>query len=567
MADAASVYSCARRYCATIPGAENPIMFPMFSEGRLILFNKRWLSAIKYVQQAAASVLPRALVFAFVVVLLPTSAQAFTYFDVIKRARALATERYVPPSNKVPESLRTLNFGQYQQIQQKPEFYLWNEEKSPFQIKLNHIGMQFTSPVKIHEVDGEAVRELGYNPEQFDFGSLDLDPAAMAGLGLAGFRVLHPINDAAKRDDEIASFLGATYFRMIGRGQVYGASARGLAIDTALPSGEQFPLFREFWIARPAPGDQSLTIYALMDAPSVTGAYRFILYPGDELVVDVDARLYFRQTVGKLGLAPLTSMYLYGSNQWPTIPNYRPELHDSDGLAIHNGNGEWLWRPLNNPRRLSVSSFRTDNPRGFGLMQRNRSFDRYEDLVDRYDLRPGVWVELKGDWGEGRLELVEIPTNDETNDNIVAFWVPDQLPEPDTPLQLSYRLYWTLDDTRFMDPNLAWVAQTRRAPGEVRGDDLVRRLDGTVGFVVDFQGNVLQELPHEAPVSAEITHNGNAEIVDAQVRRHPVIQGQRLLVRVKVKDAAKPVELRARLLSGETPISEVWSYQLTNEKE
>lgn len=497
----------------------------------------------------------------------PTQAGAFTFFDVIKRARALAAERYVPPGNKVPEALRSLKFGQYQQIQQKRDAHVWGNDNLPFQVKLNHIGMQFTTPVKIHVVDTEGVHELAYDPQQFDFGDLNIDKDALQGLGLAGFRVLHPINHADKLDDEIASFLGATYFRMIGRGQVYGASARGLAIDTALPSGEQFPFFREFWIARPARDDRHLTIYALMDSPSVTGAYRFVLHPGEELVVDVDVRLYFRQSVGKLGLAPLTSMFLFGANQPPSTPNFRPELHDSEGLAIHNGNGEWIWRPLNNPRRLSVSSFKIDNPRGFGLMQRTRAFARYEDLADRYDLRPSVWVEPKGGWGEGRLELVEIPTNDETNDNIVAFWVPDQLPGDNTPLELSYRIYWTMNDTRFHDPALAWVMQTRRAPGEVRGEDLVRRSDGTVGFVVDFKGDVLEKLGDDVPVSAEITHNGNAEVIGAEVHRHPVMQGQRLSFRVKPKEPGKPVELRARLMSGDTALSEVWSYQLTNDKE
>lgn len=495
--------------------------------------------------------------------LIGSSAQAFTYFDVVKRARALAAERYTPPVTTAPEALRALNFGEYQQIQQQHSTYHWSAEHSPFMVKYNHQGMQFSSAVKIHIVDAQGVREAAFSPDLFDYGDLGLDPAAFEGLGFAGFRILSALNSAEKPDDEVASFLGATYFRMIGRGQVYGASARGLAIDTALPSGEQFPRFTEFWIARPSRTDQHVTIYALLDAPSVTGAYRFTMTPGEDTVVDVRAQLYFRSTVGKLGVAPLTSMFLFGANQPSPTPNFRPELHDSDGLAIRTSRGEWLWRPLNNPRRLSVSAFQVDQLRGFGLMQRARSFMRYEDLEDRYELRPSVWVEPKGEWGPGRVELVEIPTGDETNDNIVAFWVPEAAPAAGQPLILDYRMVWTRNDLGFHDPNLGWVAQTRRSPGEIRGEDLVRRPDGTVMLRVDFRGQVLEDLDPGVPVVADVSADGNAEIVEAQVVRNPVSRGYRLLLRLKIKEAAKVSELRAFLKAGEMTLSEIWSYQLT----
>ena len=501
-------------------------------------------------------------------VMAASSAHGFTYFDVVKRARALAAERYTAPTPSAPESLRTLNFGQYQQIQQKPETYLWRGGNTPFQVKLNPMGMQFANRVKINEVDAQGVREVKFKPELFDYGSLQINPESLRDVGFAGFRVLNAINNPEKPDDEIASFLGATYFRMVGRGQVYGASARGLAIDTAQPSGEQFPRFTEFWIARPSARDEFLTIYALMDSPSVTGAYRIVMHPGEDTVAEVRVQLYFRSSVGKLGIAPLTSMFLYGSNQPPASPNFRPEIHDSDGLAIRSGTGEHIWRPLNNPRRLSVSSFQVDQLRGFGLMQRARSFMRYEDLEDRYELRPSIWVEPVGDWGKGRVELVEIPTANETNDNIVAFWVPGTTPAPGAALHLDYKLHFTRNDTGFHDPNLGWVAQTRRAPGEVRGDDLIRRPDGTVAFQLDFRGTVLEDLDPATPVLADVSSNGNAEIVRADVVRNPVTRGYRLTLRIKVKEPAKPVELRAFLKAGEMTLSEVWSYQLPpNDKE
>jgi len=490
------------------------------------------------------------------------AANAFTFFDVVKRARGLSAERYVAPANAGPEALRALNFGRYQQIQHHHERYLWSEDKGNFQLKYNHPGMQFSVPVRVNIVEEDGVKEAAFDPALFDYGNLEIDREAMKGLGFAGFRILNAINSPDKPDDEIASFLGATYFRMIGRGQWYGASARGLAVDTALPSGEQFPRFTEFWIVHPAPDAEAVVLYALMDSPSVTGAFRFEIRPGEDTVADVQSQLFFRSQVGKLGIAPLTSMFLYGSNQPSPTPNFRPELHDSDGLAIRSGNGELLWRPLNNPRRLSVSSFQITNPKGFGLMQRGRGFARYEDLEDRYELRPSVWIEPLGDWGKGRVELVEIPTADETNDNIVSFWVPEQMPAAGTPLRLNYRIYWTRNDIAFHDPNLSWVSQTRRSPGEVRGDDLIRRPDGTVALRVDFRGTVLEDLDPASAVVAEVSSNGNAEIVENRVVRNPATRGFRLILKVKPTDATKPTELRAFLRVGEMTLSEVWSYQL-----
>eukprot|EP00887_Chlorella_sp_A99_P004416 scaffold39.g4416.t1 len=432
--------------------------------------------------------------------LAPLSAEAFSFFDVAKKARTLATERYKAPEPNLPEALQQLKFADYQQVQFRSDRMHWRDAGTRFQLSFYHEGMHFNTPVKINEIDGEGVREIPFDPNDFDYGSLKIDAAALKRLGYAGFKVLYPINSADKRDDEIASFLGASYFRAVGKGQVYGISARGLAVDTALASGEEFPYFREFWIARPSREQRELVIYALLDAPRVTGAYRFVLRPGEDTIVDVKARVYLRANVNRLGIAPLTSMYLYGPNQPPTTPSYRPEIHDSDGLAIHTDNDEWMWRPLTNPRKLAVSAFIAANPKGFGLLQRGREFSRYEDLDDRYDLRPSVWIEPQSKWGKGSIQLVEIPTPDETNDNIVAFWVPDNQPEPNKPLDLNYRMTWTRNEAKIQAPKLGWVAQTRRSREEVKGPDLIRRSDGTTTFVVDFVGPLLGKLPPDTLV-------------------------------------------------------------------
>ena len=269
-----------------------------------------------------------------------------------------------------------------------------------------------------------------------------------------------------------------------------------------------------------------------------------------------------RDGVGRLGVAPLTSMYLYGSNQPWSQPNYRPRLHDSDGLAMHAANGEWIWRPLNNPRRLAVSAFGTENPRGFGLLQREREFHQYEDLDDHYEQRPSLWIEPKGDWGKGSVQLVEIPTGDETNDNIVAFWVPESVPERGKPLDLEYSMRWTLNNRLAHDSDQAWVMQTRRSRDENKGPDLIRRWDGSIAYIIDFVGPSLEKLKPEDALQAMVSADENGEIIESSIRPNKITGGQRLTLKVKVKDNEKPVELRAALKSGETVLTETWSYRV-----
>lgn len=414
-----------------------------------------------------------------------SSSWAFSIDDVAKQAQSLAGKGYEAPKSNLPSVFRDMKYADYQQIQFNHDKAYWNNLKTPFKLEFYHQGMYFDTPVKINEVTATAVKRIKYSPDYFTFGDVQHDKDTVKDLGFAGFKVLYPINSKDK-NDEIVSMLGASYFRVIGAGQVYGLSARGLAIDTALPSGEEFPRFKEFWIERPKPTDKRLTIYALLDSPRATGAYKFVVMPGRDTVVDVQSKIYLRDKVGKLGVAPLTSMFLFGPNQPSPANNYRPELHDSNGLSIHAGNGEWIWRPLNNPKHLAVSSFSMENPQGFGLLQRGRDFSRFEDLDDRYDLRPSAWVTPKGEWGKGSVELVEIPTNDETNDNIVAYWTPDQLPEPGKEMNFKYTITFSRDEDKLHAPDNAWVQQTRRSTGDVKQSNLIRQPDGTIILSHDF---------------------------------------------------------------------------------
>lgn len=488
--------------------------------------------------------------------LLPLHAQAFDFKDVALQARKSAAAPYVKPQKNLSSAVANLNYDQLRDIRFDPAKSHWRGQKLPFELAFFHQGRGFDSPVRIHEIIGKSVKEIKFDPASFSYGANTLTEKDLAGLGFAGFRVHYPINNA-KYKDEILAFLGASYFRAIGKAQRYGLSSRGLAIDTALSSGEEFPFFTDFWVERPVAGDKDLTIYALLDSPRVAGAYRFIVKPGTNTVVDVKVQLHLRANITKLGIAPLTSMYFFGENQRSQTEDYRPEVHDSDGLSIHSGTGEWIWRPLVDPKRLLVTSYSLMNPAGFGLMQRDRKFASYEDLEARYEERPSVWVEPKGDWGAGRVELIQIPTPDETNDNIVAFWVPANAPRPGVPFDMEYRLHWQKESEE--RPPLSWVAQSRRGHG------WLRKPDDSIAMMVDFEGPALKPLKPEDKVEAVVTSDSNGAVIETNIIRNEVTNGYRMTVRLRRIDDKLPVELRGYLSQGNNTLSETWSYILPPE--
>ena len=479
------------------------------------------------------------------------SCQAFNFEDVSQRARKLAASPQQASENKLPKEVQSLNYDQYRDIRYKADKAYWRDAKLPFELAFFHRGLYYDQPVRINEVVGSTVREIKFSPDLFDYGANKLDPEKLQGLGFAGFRVHYPLN-TTKYKDEVLVFLGASYFRALGKGQLYGASGRGLAVDTGLISGEEFPRFSEFWIERPDANARQLVFYALLESRRMTGAYRFVLRPGTDTVMEVKARLFLRENVTKLGLAPLTSMFFFGENQRSQLEDFRPEVHDSDGLSIQSGTGEWLWRPLVNPKRLLVSSFSLTNPVGFGMMQRDRNFDHYEDLESRYDRRPSVWIEPKGNWGAGRLELVQIPSPDETNDNIVSYWVPDSAPALQQPFDFEYRMLWQKDiETR---PPQSWVTQSRRGTGYLRTPD------GTFRFVVDFEGPALKKLPPDSKIDGVVWADANAEVIERTLERNEATGGWRVVIRLRRLDDAKVVELRCHLRGPNGTLSETWSY-------
>jgi periplasmic glucans biosynthesis protein len=479
---------------------------------------------------------------------------AFDFNDVAQRAKELAAAAYKRGPG-LPKELPRLDYDKYRDIRYRPDKFLWRAAKLPFELAFFHQGSFFEQPVRINEIAPDGVREILFDPDAFDYGANKIDRAKLRniGLGFAGFRV-HSALNTTKYKDEVLVFLGASYYRALGKGQNYGASARGLAIDTALATGEEFPRFVEFWIERPAPAARTLVIYGLLDSPRAAGAYRFVLRPGADTAMDVKARVFLRETVSKLAFAPLTSMFFFGENQRAPYEDFRPEVHDSDGLAVHLANGEWIWRPLVNPRRLLVTSFATTDPRGFGLMQRDRLPVHYEDTETRHELRPSVWVEPRGQWGAGRVELVQIPAPDETNDNIVAYWIADTPPALKEPYDLEYRLFWQKDNE--VRPPHAWVVQSRRGRGYVRNPD------NSISFLVDWEGPALKQLPAGAALEAVISSDANGQVLERNLWPNELTGGWRMSVRLRRVDTAKPVELRAQLRHASDVISETWSYVL-----
>ena len=319
-----------------------------------------------------------------------------------------------------------LGYDQYQSIRFRSDHALWADAGLAFRVQFFHVGRNFTEPVHLYEViDGQS-REILYDPAMFEWDKSGLDPSVMKDrAGFAGFRVQF----VTDWKDDVAAFLGASYFRAVGGDtRQYGLSARALAVDTAFPRPEEFPRFTSFWFERPAKEAGVLTLYALLDSPSIAGALRMQISPGGTQIMNIDSALYPRKPIERIGIAPLTSMFYYGENDRRAANDWRPEIHDSDGLSMWTGAGEWIWRPLTNPAQLHLNSYFDDSPRGFGLLQRDRDFDHYQDDGVYYDRRPSLWVEPKpgpnGGWGKGAVQLVEIPTVDETFDNIVAFWNP-----------------------------------------------------------------------------------------------------------------------------------------------
>ncbi len=485
----------------------------------------------------------------------PAAPQQFSFDLLSAEMQALAAAPFAVPE-RTPSFLDDLKYDDYRLIAFRPDRARWQEDDSFFRLHAFSMGWLFKDPVLLFEVTGEQATPMAVSTDDFEYLN-DLAtriPAHAEMPGVAGFRLHHPLN---RPDvwDELAAFLGASYFRALGRGNAYGLSARGLAVNSGLSRAEEFPRFSRFYIERPSGFRETITVHAALESESVTGAYRFVITPGDETVMEVTARLFFRADVEQLGIAPLTSMFLFSEKNRADFDDFRPNVHDSDGLRVVRNDGDVIWRPLNNPSRLSSSYFVEQGVRSFGLHQRDRNFENYQDPAAHYERRPSVDVEPLGDWGRGVVRLVEIPTDLEVNDNIVAFWVPNGQVRAGETREFAYRLRWGALAHDPGDPR-AYVYETRTGQGGVSG---VENTDGTRKFVVDFKGGLLGELGEGAEVEA-VTAVTRGTIVTQTLSPIAGSDVWRLVLDVAAEPGAT-VELAAYVAGYGRKLTELWLYQ------
>jgi glucans biosynthesis protein len=461
-----------------------------------------------------------------------------------QRAAELAMRPHALAALPAGAGRERLTYDQYRSIRFDPAAAIWSRENRTFAVDLLYPGFIFEVPVNINLVVGGTARRVLFTNERFAYGA-DVPLVAAAGehTGYSGFRVRAPIN-APDYLDEFLVFQGASYFRGIAKGQLYGLSARGLAVRTARPEGEEFPYFTDFWIERPPEQAEEIVIHALLQSPSVVGAYTFTARPGEETSVDVHVKLFPRVDLTAFGLAPLTSMFLFDASNRARFDDYRDAVHDSDGLQIVNGRGERLWRPLGNPRTLQTSAFLDHSPKGFGLLQRKRQFADFQDAEAQYDRRPSLWVEPSAEWGPGHVELVEIPSPREMNDNIVVYWQSATPIKAGESAEFSYRLRFTDEP---LDESLARVTATRVGQS-LNGN-------GHRSFVIDFKGagDVPDNLVPEV-------WSSTGEVFAP--RGHVVAQTGGYRVAFELDPGREDIiELRTVLYSNGKPWGETWLYR------
>lgn len=475
---------------------------------------------------------------------------AFDQAWLASRARALAAKPYVKRSRELPQVLVDRDWDQFHF---RPESALWAKLNSRFAVQFFHRSKLFRERIDVFEVVNGRATPITYDSSMFDYARSDLRADTLPrDIGFAGLRLTF---DHDPRD--VTSFLGASYFRAVAGNYQWGLSARGLAVNSGMPGrAEEFPMFTCFWLERPAPGVGTLIIHALLESESITGAYRFAITPGKVQVMDIDATLYPRKPIDRLGIAPGTSMFQCGENDKRMAYDVRPEIHDSDGLAMWTGKGEWIWRPLINPSEVAWNAFVDQKPRGFGLLQRDRNFENYQDDQIRYDPRPDLWVEPRSDWGRGTVQLLEIPTVDETFDNIVSFFCPEQKVKPGQELRYAYRLHWGLHPP--VVPPFARTTATRLGLGGVVGT----RKHYSCRFLVDFAAS-------GSPLSAALepvvlVSRGTVELATARVLKTGDAAGptryRAVFDIVPPDDSTAPIEIRMFLRSGGQPLTETWLY-------
>lgn len=548
----------------------------------------------------------------------------FTFAQVQEMAKKRAAAKYVPPPNVLPPQLKNLTPEQETGIFWKDTNRLWRKKGLPFQVDFYHVNQDVPGGPQINTVDRKGAHPLAYSPAFFNFLNLTINPPLPSTLPYGGFYLRYPINKPDSLDgfftvESTGALAGGNYFRTFAKDQVYGLSARGVALNTEVDGKkEEFPNFCEWWLYEPAYNATQITLNALLDSPSVTGAYEFIVHPGSVTSVDVHAMLFFRQKVDRLGLAPFSSMYLFGENSKDHFgDNVHPEIHDSDGILMHTGKDEWDWHPLQQTAFRQLNSYFDENPKGFGLVQRDRDFQHYQDLTNKYNDRPSAWVTPHGNWGKGKIQLVQLNSKDFNTDNVVVFWWPDQPVQAGDRLDLSYTIDFYMNDAERPPlaycketlincpapppppppPPLAAVVPTPAKPNASASPSVPAPKappatadakpaapkpnapasaapqpplppvplppTGTVPvqFVVDFIGNGIESIPANQPPDLNLICNPPGTYLrEKKVEKNGYDNSWRVTFTIIPAKPHVPSELLCRLMHNATPLTETWTY-------
>lgn len=492
----------------------------------------------------------------FILLLLATNFSAHADEGCFNHVKQIAEQLSHQPFSKTPMmqvDTGRITYDHYQHIKFRQLKTFWRDEDLPFQLEFMHPGMHYIYPIELFEWDNGSATPIKFSSKYFDYSEvkdlhIEKDEAKMS---FTGFRILSKMGktDSGDMHSETLVFQGASYFRALAEDQHYGLSSRGLAINTSVEGQEEFPDYTQFWLEKPAQNAATLHFCALLDSPSTTGATRFALTPGKSTELEVETQLYPRKAITEIGVAPLTSMFFHGENSPHQYGDYRPEVHDSDGLLLQQGK-QWTWQPLSEVPFFNVESHPMTSPTGFGLMQRDRNFDHYQDLEAWYHLRPSVWVKPLEDWGEGTVQLLRLPTQSDMYDNVVAYW---KSAAGQAFTHLHYRLSWRSDDPpSHITGKVVATRATNQAVDGLPGHK------GRIRFIVDFNKvPKLAELP-----KAEVKFNGKGQTKPAVVQENPYIKGWRVIAAVFPETCEGPMELTIRLTDGRNPVSETWSYPI-----
>lgn len=474
-----------------------------------------------------------------------------TFLDLEAYAEQLAKKPYTPPQHPLDPFFDKLEYDGHRQIRFKGDKALYGADS--YHVEFFHPGWTAKKTVGFSEIIDGQPKDIPFDKGLFDYGTLKIPDGAKYPEGFAGFRLLAPDALTGKRF-EFLVFMGASYFRAVTTKLGWGLSARGIAINTVGEEKEEFPDFTHFWFVAPKPGDKVFQFYALLQGPSISGAYQFDVTPGEVTFMRVSGSLFLRKPVKLLGLAPFSSMFWFGEDTHPRPVDFRPEVHDSDGLLIEPTTGPVIWRPLDNSKTIRQSIFTLEGIKGFGLQKRDRDFDHFQDLEAHYHQRVSVWVEPVEGFGHGRLHLIELPTGEETWDNVVTLWEPETLPSASDPLRFTYNLSW-LQEKLY---NQAKVTATRWGLETVTREDPNDYL-----FVLDYShGKMAEGKAGDWVPTPEVTLNGGAaKLLDKRVMANPETGGWRAFFRLEIPPATNLLEMTCDLMDGKTQISERWNYQ------